>query len=282
MCRFVAYLGKNILLEDIIVKPSNSLTKQSLMARESRTLTNGDGFGLGWYTQFGSVPALFTSLFPAWNDQNLLYLAKKTKASLFFAHVRAATTGGISQYNCHPFLFKHWLFMHNGWIPKFERIKREVHTMLDDDLYNWIKGNTDSEVIFALFLQLARKNGTETVEDIAGTLEETLSVLTELSKKHNPRAVSHFNICITDGKRLVAFRYCTSKTTRPETMYISLGKGVSGVKSSFASIKKGINPEQLIVASEKLTKSGLDWFLIPANSCLMADSNLHISFKQLS
>lgn len=84
MCRFVAYIGKeDILLANLLVKPNNSLIKQSLLARESRTLTNGDGFGLGWYTPFDKTPALFTSLFPAWNDRNFSYLAKKTRAQLF-------------------------------------------------------------------------------------------------------------------------------------------------------------------------------------------------------
>src|SRR5688572_25004900 len=104
MCRFVAYIGKeDMLLAELLAKPNNSLIKQSLLARESRTPTNGDGFGVGWYTPFDKTPALFTSLSPAWNDQNLAYLAKKTRAPLFFAHIRAASTGGISQFNCHPF-----------------------------------------------------------------------------------------------------------------------------------------------------------------------------------
>lgn len=84
MCRFVAYIGKeNLLLANLLVRPNNSLIKQSLLARESRTPTNGDGFGVGWYTPFDKTPALFTSLFPAWNDQNLSYIARKTRARLF-------------------------------------------------------------------------------------------------------------------------------------------------------------------------------------------------------
>ena len=135
MCRFVAYMGKNILLSDILVKPEHSLVKQSLLSRESKTITNGDGFGLGWYTSFSKSPALFTSLSPAWNNQNLAYLSKKTKAHLFFGHVKAASSGGISQFNCHPFLNKNWMFMHNGWIPFFDKVKREFHSLLDDDIY---------------------------------------------------------------------------------------------------------------------------------------------------
>ncbi|MCE0722948.1 MULTISPECIES: class II glutamine amidotransferase [Legionella] len=277
MCRFVAYIGKeNILLADLLIKPNNSLIKQSLLARESRTLTNGDGFGLGWYTSFSRAPALFTSLYPAWNDQNLTYLAKKTQSHLFFGHIRAASTGGISQFNCHPFIYKKWLFMHNGWIPYFEKIKRQIHNLLDNDIYNWIKGNTDSELIFALFLQLAKNVKIKNAYDIYDTLLKTLNIINELVKKYHEKGVSYFNICITDGKRIVAFRSCTSPCIKPETMYFSVGEDPVQ-KTTNETIYKYI-----IIASEKLsTNNGFRWQIIPANHCFMVEANLSISLQKL-
>lgn len=277
MCRFVAYIGKeNILLADLLIKPNNSLIKQSLFARESRTLTNGDGFGLGWYTSFSRIPALFTSLYPAWNDQNLTYLAKKTKSHLFFGHIRAASTGGISQFNCHPFIYKNWLFMHNGWIPNFEKIKRQIHNLLDNDIYNWIKGSTDSELIFALFLQLAKNLKINDAHDIYNTLLKTLDIIDELVKTHHKKGVSYFNICITDGKRIVAFRYCTSSKAKPETMYFSLREDFAKKATTETRYKYAI------IASEKLsTNNGFKWQVIPINHCFMVESNLSISLHKL-
>ena len=188
VCRFVAYMGKNILLSDILIKPEYSLIKQSLLSRESRTVTNGDGFGLAWYPTFSKNPALFTSLSPAWNDRNLAYLAKKTKAPLFFGHVRAASSGGISQFNCHPFLYKNWMFMHNGWIPFFDTVKREFHNLLDDDIYKWVKGSTDSEIIFALFLQLAKKHQSNKTLNIEEVLQDTLDAFAT-ALNDNPKKV---------------------------------------------------------------------------------------------
>ena len=49
MCRFVAYLGSPIRIDEVIIKPSNSLIQQSYHALESTMTVNGDGFGLGWY-----------------------------------------------------------------------------------------------------------------------------------------------------------------------------------------------------------------------------------------
>jgi glutamine amidotransferase len=262
MCRFVAYIGKEqILLSDLLVTPKNSLIKQSLIALESRTVTNGDGFGVGWYTRYDNTPALFTSLFPAWNDQNLEYLAKKTRSSLFFAHIRAASTGGISQYNCHPFIYKNWLFMHNGYIPHFEKIKRQIHNLLDDEIYNWIKGSTDSELIFALFLQLSKKIKIKTAADIHRILFETLDIISNLVNKYK-NCVCYFNICVTNGKQLVAFRYCTSSRAKPETMYFC-------------------GERNIIIASEKLSSQGFKWQIIPKNYSLMINSDFKIALEKI-
>lgn len=267
MCRFVAYIGKdNLLLSELLIKPSNSLVKQSLISRESRTVTNGDGFGLGWYTAYDKTPALFTSLFPAWNDQNLNYLAKKTRASLFFGHIRAASTGGISQFNCHPFIYKNWLFMHNGWIPYFQKIRRQIQNLLDDDIFNWIKGTTDSELIFALFLQQAKKVKIRNANDIQVVLLEALHIINKLVNKHYKNAVGYFNICITNGKYTVAFRYCTSAQAKPETMYF--------VEDALT--------KQVIIASEKLCSQGLKWIAIPRNTGLLIDNDFSISLKELA
>lgn len=128
MCRIIAYLGLPILLEDIIVTPKNSIVMQSLHARETNLHVNGDGFGVGWYApDISAAPALFTSISPAWNDQNLLHLTAKIKSPCFFAHVRSASTGGVNTNNCHPFIYENWMFMHNGEIANFQLVKRHVH-----------------------------------------------------------------------------------------------------------------------------------------------------------
>jgi glutamine amidotransferase len=71
-------------MEDVLVKPENSIVMQSLHARESQMPTNGDGFGVGWYVpEISKMPALFTSISPAWNDNNLLHLTAKIKSPCF-------------------------------------------------------------------------------------------------------------------------------------------------------------------------------------------------------
>ena len=70
MCRWLAYSGSPVLLEDLLYKPENSLVVQSKHSQMGATTTNGDGFGVGWYGAY-ETPGLFRSTEPAWNDLNL-------------------------------------------------------------------------------------------------------------------------------------------------------------------------------------------------------------------
>ena len=75
MCRWMAYSGSPVLLEELLIKPTHSLIDQSLHSTLGAETTNGDGFGLGWYG-IGEGPAVYHSVAPAWNDRNLVDLAR--------------------------------------------------------------------------------------------------------------------------------------------------------------------------------------------------------------
>jgi predicted glutamine amidotransferase len=113
VCRWLAYSGSPILLEELLYGPKNSLIVQSLHSRLGAEETNGDGFGLGWYGA-QEKPAVFRSVEPAWNDRNLHALAGHISAGMVFAHIRASTGSPVQQTNCHPFRHGRWLWMHNG------------------------------------------------------------------------------------------------------------------------------------------------------------------------
>ena len=280
MCRFVAYLGQPILLENVIVKPIDSLIKQSLHAKESNVPTNGDGFGLGWYApEISPYPARFLSILPAWNDENLLHLASKIQAPLFFSHVRAASSGGVNQYNCHPFIYKNWMFMHNGEIAHFIHIKRALKNILEDDLYNWIRGGTDSEHFFALFLQLAKGKNLRSLDKVAQILESTFALVQNLLQKNGKKGCSYYNVCLTDGKRLLASRYCTDPAVEPESLHYLKG-------DYFWSKKESLNhatvaQHGVLIASEQLTDLNTAWHSIPKNSFLLVDHDYTLGFKPI-
>lgn len=282
MCRLVAYLGHEVLLADVLVKPINSIVMQSMHARESSIPTNGDGFGLGWYApDISDDPALFKSISPAWNDSNLLHLTSKIKSPLFFAHVRASSGGGVTHYNCHPFVRGPWMLMHNGEIHDFIAIKRHLRHLLDDDIYNWIQGETDSEHLFALFLQLSKGKDLSKLSIVADVLQATFQKVIELVKTFSKPGPSYFNVCLTDGRRLVATRYCTDKNRVPETMHYSMGSRYVEKNGRYHMLAEGGKRGSLLVTSEKLTNFNAEWHDVPVNHLVMVDADFSVDARAL-
>src|SRR5215218_5784184 len=122
MCRWMAWSGQPLLVEELLFKPTHGLIDQSLHSRLGVETTNGDGFGLGWYGA-GEGPGIYHSVSPAWGDTNLRELAAHIESPLFLAHVRAAIGSPIQATNCHPFRRGRWLFVHNGFIADFHLLR---------------------------------------------------------------------------------------------------------------------------------------------------------------
>ncbi|MGB5880567.1 MAG: class II glutamine amidotransferase, partial [Thermoanaerobaculia bacterium] len=207
MCRWLAYSGGPLYLEDLIFKPTHSLIDQSLHARAGETTTNGDGFGIGWYGS-RDQPGLYKDTQPAWNDRNLQDLAAQIESSLFLAHIRAATGTAIQQTNCHPFRFGRWLFMHNGLIRDFQRIKRELALGVDPKLYSLIEGTTDSEIIFYLALTFGLD------DDPIGAIERTVGFIEGVAHENGIEHPIQMSLGFSDGERLFAVRYSTRGRSR--------------------------------------------------------------------
>ena len=216
MCRFLVYIGQEVLAADLIIKPVHSLIYQSYNSLERFEPLNGDGFGMGWYTpSIDLLPCLYTTVCPAWADQNLHRLAAKVKTPCLFAHVRAASTGlTVTELNCHPFIHKRLLWMHNGTVDEFSKIKRRLRETLRDDLYNGINGTTDSEHAFALFLnQLPEGHDNYTAEQMGEAMLTTILLLDRWTKEAGSTIPTHTNFAVTDGG--TSHRYTLHQRKRP-------------------------------------------------------------------
>src|SRR4051794_35540928 len=144
MCRWNAYYGDPVLIDELVYRTQHGLIDQSLHSRMGAETTNGDGFGLGWFGPGNEDPARYRSAAPAWNADNLRDLAGHVESHLFLAHIRAAIGSPVQQTNCHPFRYGRWLFVHNGFIDGFRRIRRQVMRSLDDERFDEMEGSTDS------------------------------------------------------------------------------------------------------------------------------------------
>lgn len=207
MCRWLAYSGSPVLLDDLLYKPENSLVVQSKHSRLGAETVNGDGFGVGWY---GSQPhpGIYRSIEPAWNDRNLHELSEQASAGRVFAHIRASTGTPIQQTNCHPFRHGRWLWMHNGAIADFAAVKRDLTFAVDPSLYPDIEGSTDSEVFFYLALTFGL------ADDPPAAVARAVGLIEETGRRHGTKYPIQMTVATTDGDTTWAFRYSSLGQSR--------------------------------------------------------------------
>jgi len=257
MCRWLAYSGSPVLLERLLYAPSHSLIVQSLHAKLGAETTNGDGFGVAWYGT-GSIPAVYHSVAPAWNDRNLRELAGHVTSPLVFAHVRASTGGAVQQTNCHPFRHGRWLWMHNGFIGDFAHVKRDLVLEIDADLYPEIEGSTDSEVFFHLALTLGLE------EDPPAAVERAVGVIEEIGRKHGVEHPIQMTVATTDGERTYAFR--DSSEGRSRSLFFSTDLARLRTLHPVTPFLAELGEDTRLVVSEPLSDLSDAWNEIPESS----------------
>jgi predicted glutamine amidotransferase len=241
MCRWVAYTGAAERLENVVTKPARSLVHQSLHASQCKTVTNGDGFGIGWYGD-RETPGLYREISPAWSDENLMSLCAQLSAATFFAHVRASTGAATARANCHPFSVGPWLFMHNGQIGGFCSIRRRIENMIPDRLYAHRRGGTDSEAIFLIALGEVDNEGPE------AAVRNTLARIHDEMRGAAIDEPFRFAAAISNGRQLTVFRW-SSDELAPSVYYRKTSRS-------------------LVVVSEPIDDHADGWQALAANHLL--------------
>jgi predicted glutamine amidotransferase len=282
MCRFVLYLGESIPLANLITRPHNSLIHQSFEA-EYRDPLNGDGFGVAWYVANHEEPAVFKAITPAWNNRNLIHLARVTRSQCVMAHVRAASPGlAVTETNCHPFTVGRFSFMHNGMLAGFHRIRRALLTKLSDDAFHAVEGSTDSELLFGLFLDAYRSSKEADPLDAMGdALASTVDQLLRVLRDHHIATPSHLNLAVSDGERAAATRYTTGDTAKAPTLYWHEGRRyVCGEDGKVCMIDPDVRSDTVIVASEPLSED-FGWEPLAPNTMLLVREHRRVQFRPL-
>jgi glutamine amidotransferase len=209
MCRWVGYYGAAIRPEELVYEPEHSLFHhQSRASKLYKGGLNGDGLGLGWYSSRDGThePGIYRNAAPAWADRNLQQLCHHIEAELFIAHIRATTGTAVQQTNCHPFRYGRWLFVHNGFLKEYERVRRELLLAITPTFFDNIEGSTDSELLFHLALSFGLdKEPLPALERMAGFVEA-------LGAKHGIAEPLQMTLGLSDGERLYAVRYASGKT----------------------------------------------------------------------
>ncbi len=283
MCRFTYYLGDEITVAELVTRPENSLIHQSTHAKERPEPLNGDGFGLVWYMPDQPEPARFRSLTPAWNNANLAELARVTRSRCIMAHVRAATSGkfDVAEDNCHPFRCGPFAFMHNGDIPAFSKIRRPLMESLSDRGFAVVRGNTDSEHMFALALEhLFGHEDDSSCELLAEALHETVSGVLDLLDEHAPDTHAYLNLVLTDGKNAAACRFSTNPDYI-DSLYVNEGSRYRCEEDVCYMTEPDGSTRAVLISSEPLNP-GPRWNAIPRNHVALVSSDRSVSFRELS
>jgi predicted glutamine amidotransferase len=276
----MAYKGTPIIIDKLLYQPKNSLVNQSFNAREIEEPLNGDGFGIGWYVpEVNYEPITFVSVNPAWSNRNLRNLAPKIKTDCMIAHVRAASVGEVSESNCHPFQYKNLLMAHNGGVENFSKIKRYIRNPLSDEMYNWIKGQTDSEHLFAFMLnELFKNHRSVSPEAVVDSFERMFRELKKLMAEHSIQEEAYLNMIFTNGLFLVGSRYCTNPKEEPLTLYHSEGSRYV-VENGVTRMEAPEDDDQaVLVVSEKLSDDP-SWTMIPPNHFVIVEQSLNVRIK---
>lgn len=263
MCRWIAYSGDPLPIEELVFKPEYSLVDQSMSARMQPEPTNGDGFGLGWYGR-EHMPGVYHSIQPAWNDSNLRDLSFHVASSLFLAHVRRSTGTPVQASNCHPFRHENWLFVHNGMLHGFQKYRRDMAMGIAPELFPELRGSSDTELMFYLALTFGLK------DDPIPAIEKMVGFIEGLAEEHGIENAIHMTLGFTDGQRLYAVRYSTERDS--STLYYS--ESIDSILALYPEHeKKDTFPKNArAVVSEPLGSLGGIWTPVEESMAIIVEA----------
>jgi gamma-glutamyl hercynylcysteine S-oxide hydrolase len=196
VCRFVAYVGPPVTLQNLVLDPPFGLLRQSYAPRFQRHgAVNADGFGCGWFDQtVRPEPAVYRTDKPIWSDISFRSIAGVISSRAVLAGVRDANTGAaVDEASTPPFTSDGWLFAHNGKLDGFDgQAGVRLWRMLSDRRATGIRGTSDSEVLFAMVLD-RMDDGMSPAQALRWVIREGLKIST-----------GRFNFVLHDGWKITA------------------------------------------------------------------------------
>jgi predicted glutamine amidotransferase len=306
MCRALLYLGEPVLLDNLLFQPDSALVRQSYMPKMLHTL-NLAGFGLRAWDRGSHHPdapyAYGSPSLPVF-DRNLKNLAEKVRAACVVAHVRGVAYSEaveISLQNAHPFQFDGlpWALAHNGDLVGMAQMKSRLVADIKPQFLSAIRGTTDSEWIYAVFVsQLADPRSPADEAEVFRALEATLVILRQARESAGIDISSSVNLFIANGRQLVALRYCfdfgryhTDSVSRVHeanlnflSLWYTLGREYALHGDEWKMTGGAERADSILVASEPLTRDTSSWVELPEYAALFAeirDGRPYVSIKLL-
>ena len=164
------------------------------------------GWGIGFY-QGGEVLMRRRPI----DDHATIDVAKvagDVRADLLVGHVRSATVGPLRTENTHPFRYRQWLFAQTGTLPAFDAIKDRLGASVPEFLRSSIRGETDAEILFYIFLSFlhdaGRLNDSVTApSQVRDALRSCVAVVDGMAAEVGGPP-SEVNLIVSDGEQISA------------------------------------------------------------------------------
>ncbi len=289
MCRVLAYIGPEIPLESLLLKPENSLINQSLDP-ERHPLLQLAGWGFGAWSEHllkPEAPLLYRRPMPAFYDDNADGMIPSLQASTMLAHVRAAAYNSqtvLADENCHPFSYKEtpWIVAQNGDLPNWKILQRELLPHCADTYLDQMRGTTDTEFLYVLLLSLLKSDSDE---DVQQAFEKMLGLIVQAMKKLDLVELTKLKMALVAPGRIIGVNFGSGHQgeTDPagdwrelrksgpgtddyalsmllEPMYLLTGRNFQDYETSYdIDVCPVEEATSVIFASETLTESSDDW-----------------------
>lgn len=305
MCRVLAYLGRPILVDDLLYAPDNSLVAQ-VYDPEFYSILNLGGFGMAaWGAEFAEpdVPLHYrTPSLPPF-DRNLRSLARKVTVGAALAHIRAVyydERQTLSAYNVHPFRFDgaSAVLAMNGTLTRFEEMRYDLLGHIRPPIARCIEGTTDSEWVYALLLShLSDPTAPSSPDELEAATEAALRIVREVRGRHGIDMEAEMNVVVADGTTIVATRFnydygwyreegsYYSKRRRYDFTSLWCTRGGEFAHQDGEWIMRDDERvRSVIVASEPVTKDSSSWLEVPEYAMLTAslrDGVVEITAREL-
>jgi len=172
------------------------------------------------------------------------------------------------------------MFMHNGEINSFPKIKRALQQSLPEQLFLYPSGYTDSEWAFMLFLsKLQDPHATSfTHVELRTAMMETITTINSLCKAAGVTGPSLLNFVVTDGETVVATRYISSRTSEASSLFFSSGTSFDEYQEGglYRMTKADKRENIIMIASEPLTFERSDWMEVKTNTMVVITPKMNL------
>ncbi|HVW28994.1 MAG TPA: class II glutamine amidotransferase [Polyangiaceae bacterium] len=163
------------------------------------------GWGIGFY-QAGEV-LLRRRPIDEREAIDLTPVIEGVRTDVLIGHVRRPTVGGLRTENTHPFRYRQWLFAQTGTIGGFAQLRDRLLESQPEFLRRNVRGDTDSELFFYLFLSFLHDaghlaDGQVAPEHLRAALRACISLVDRLSAEEGfPKNTG--DLLVTNGEFMV-------------------------------------------------------------------------------